>query len=240
MDQVTVSNRTKSSCEILEIATLVAHFTFDDGVFLQDTGPNSLDTATTQSTSSVSCGRYGQAIHFTGSSSSYFQAYGFTSLGTIDKPFSISLWIRPTTLQGVLVYVSALGGGGNCTWCMPFLAFTSNGSIVAQMWKGSVVSVIGPKSAASTLVWSHIVQTWSLNNGLRLYINNVLVASDNISATSYSASGTVNYLTLANIFPGGVLAIGQATLMPYNGDMDDFHVYSRELSTNDVDQLYNN
>ncbi|CAF1554949.1 unnamed protein product [Adineta ricciae] len=240
MDQITVSNRTKSSCEVLEIATLVAHFTFDDGSFLQDSGPNSLDKATTQSTSSIPYGQYGQAIHFTGTTSSFFQVSGFTSLGTTNKPFSISLWIRPMSLQGVLVHVTRQLTG-HCGWCIPFLAFTSNGSIFAEIWTGdSLVSVIGPKSAVSTLVWSHIVQTWSLNNGLRLYINNILVASDNISAKPFLASGTVNFITLANVFPGGLLYGHQAISMPYNGSMDDFRVYSRELSANDVNQLYNN
>ena len=38
---MTVSNRAKFSCEVLEIATLAAHFTFDNGSFLIDSGPNS-------------------------------------------------------------------------------------------------------------------------------------------------------------------------------------------------------
>ncbi len=96
MDQMTVSNRVKSACEVLEIATLVAHFTFDTGSFLNDSSPNSL-TATTQSTSSISSGRYSQAITFNGSNSSYYQISGFTALRISAKSFSISLWLRPTS-----------------------------------------------------------------------------------------------------------------------------------------------
>ncbi|CAF1657227.1 unnamed protein product, partial [Adineta ricciae] len=238
MDQMTVSNRVKSSCEILEIATLVAYFTFDNGLFLNDSGPNSLNAAITQSTSSISTGRYSEAISFDGSYSSYFQAYGFTALGKSNKPFSISLWIRPISLQGVLVHVSSnITGLG---WCMPFLAFTSNNSITAQIYNGSSVTFsVDPTKSVSISVWSHIVQTWSSSNGIRLYINNILVASSLSSAITYVASESINYITLGNSFNSTSSCFtGQANTMPYKGDMDDFRIYSRELSANDVCTLY--
>jgi hypothetical protein len=238
MEEMTVSNRVKSSCEILEIATLVAHFTFDNGSFLLDSGPNSLPAATTQSTSSVSSGRFSQAVHFNGSNSTYFQMYGFYSLGIINKPFSISLWIRPTSLLGIIVHVSssALGNG----WCLPFLAFATNGSLGAQIYNGSVISVVAPTSSVSTLVWSHVVETWSPPNGLRLYINNVLVASLG-SAVAYSGNSVINYITLGNTLIGPTECLmGVANDTAYTGDMDDFRVYSRELSASDVCTLYTN
>ena len=45
----------------VELATLVTHFTFDNGSFLYDSDPNSL-SATTQSTSLTLLGRYSPAI----------------------------------------------------------------------------------------------------------------------------------------------------------------------------------
>jgi hypothetical protein len=142
MDQMTVSNRVKSACEILEIATLVARFAFDTGSFLNDSGPNSLQ-ATTQSTSSLSSGRFSQAITFNGSNSSYFQMSGFTALGISNKAFSISLWIRPVSLLGIVLHVSTNVSGTG--WCIPFLSFTINGSIIAQIYNGSAqISVVDP------------------------------------------------------------------------------------------------
>jgi hypothetical protein len=74
-------------------------------------------------------------------------------------------------------------------------------------------------------VWSHIVETWSPTNGLRLYIDSVLVASLP-SATIYSASGVSNFLTLANslsgmgnCYDGG---LGVTVPGPFDGDIDDF------------------
>ncbi|CAF0780857.1 unnamed protein product [Adineta steineri] len=237
MDQVTVSNRAKSSCEILDIATLVAYFTFDNGLFLIDSGPNSL-SATTQSISSISSGRHNQAITFNGLNSSFFQISGFNALGTSNKPFSFSLWIRPILLRGVLLHLSIYNNGAG--WCMPFLSFTSNGSLVAQIYNGSaVVSAIDPTFSISTSVWSHIVQTWSSTNGLRLYINNNLVKSNPVS--TYTASGGSNFVTLANMLSNAsTCLLGPGDSIPYQGDIDDFRAYSRELSSSDVCTLCSN
>ena len=232
---MTLSNRVKSTSEILEIATLVAYFTFDNGSFLIDSGPNSLQ-ATTQSTSLTSSGRYFQAITFNGLTTSYFQIAGFVSLGMSTKPFSISLWIRPLSLEGSLIFVSSTATG--CYWCVSFLGFTSTGLLAAQIYDGTYASVIS-SAPISTFVWSHVVQTWSSSNGLRLYINGVLVASDT-TITIYEASGSPNYITLANVLISYGTSLGIMGSPVYQGDIDDFRVYSRELSSTEVDALYTN
>ena len=237
MNQMTVSTRAKPECEILEIATLVAHFTFNAGLFLIDSGPNSLQ-ATTQSTSSISSGRYLQAITFNGSNSSYYQMSSFTSLGTVNKPFSFSLWLRPTTLSGVVLYGSRDSTGTGP--CVQFLGFSVNGLLQAQIYDGDARIWIGDGNfSVSTSVWSHVVQTWNSTNGLRLYVNNVLVGSRPSSA--YNMLATSLYLTLGNALAGmEFCAFGPITRSSYNGDIDDFRVYSRELSANDVSILYTN
>jgi hypothetical protein len=238
MDQMTVSNRAKPACEILEIATLAAHFTFDTELFLIDSGPNSLQ-AKTQSTSSISSGHYAQAITFTGSSSSYYQISDFTALGTSNKPFSISLWLRPTSRLGIVVHVS-VDSSGQGSWCIPFLGFSSNGTIQAQILDNTnVTSIADPTFSVATSVWSHVVQTWSPTNGLSLYVNGVLVASESYS--TYGASGLPDYITLGNGLSGAkTCPLGGITGSPYQGDMDDFRVYSRQLTADDVYTLYNN
>jgi hypothetical protein len=123
---------------------------------------------------------------------------------------------------------------------MPFLVFFLNGSLAAQIYSGSIISVVAPSVSLPTSIWSHVVQTWSSTNGLRLYINNVLVASLT-SATTYSASGSPMFLTLANTLNGASFCyMGQLNSSAYKGDMDDFRVYSRELSAGDICTLYTN
>ncbi len=118
IDRLAFASRAKSACEILEEATLSAYFRFDSATFLSDSGPNSLSTVG-QSISLVSTRHSLQAISFSGSTSSYFQVSDVTSLGITNRPFSISFWIRPQSLSGVLVHVSSNASG--IGWCMPFL-----------------------------------------------------------------------------------------------------------------------
>ncbi|CAF0839563.1 unnamed protein product [Adineta steineri] len=242
IDQMTVSTRVKSSCEILDIATLVAHFTFDNGLVLNDSGPNYLQ-ATTSETSTFASGRFSQAISFNGTQYSYFQASGFTAFGTNNKSYSISLWLRPTSLLGIIVHVSTASSGLG-GWCVPFLGFAANGSVVGQSYVNmvGVDTVANPTLSVATLVWSHVVQTWSLINGLCLYVNNVLVTPCLSSANSYSASGGSDFLTLGSMFnaTAGLCAMGEIIQSSYKGEMDDFRVYSRELSACDVSTLYYN
>ena len=233
---MTVSNRAKSAYEVFEVATLVAHFTFDTGLFLTDSGPNSLQ-ATTQSTSATSSGRFSQAITFTGTSSSYYQIGGLTALGTSNQAFSISIWLRPISLSGVVVFVS--NTANPTTWCMPFIGFDSNGFVLAQIFDGIFVNTVSDSTHTVAIsVWSHIVQTYSSTNGVRLYINGTLVASQ--PYTTYGASGQQNYITLGTNLGASGCVHGSIVDSSYQGDMDDFRIYSRELSSTDVSTLYIN
>ncbi|CAF0993194.1 unnamed protein product [Rotaria sordida] len=218
IDKLAITSRDKSACKILEEATLVAYFSFNSGVELIDSGPNSLSVVR-QSVSFVSTGHFFQAISFNGSTSSYFQISDLTSLGITNRAFSISLWIRSQNLSGILVHVSSNSSG--LGWCVPFLGFTTSGSIVAQISNTAI------RSASST-------------NRLRLYVNNVLVASTIVMATSYTASSVPNYVTLANSLSGaGVCSSGLLGSMdPYNGDIDELKIYSRELTAADICTLY--
>ncbi|CAF4335733.1 unnamed protein product [Rotaria sordida] len=107
------------------------------------------------------------------------------------------------------------------------------------MYNSNVKSVIGP-SVSVISDWAHIVEIWSSTNGLRLYVNNILVASTTAMATSYIASSVQNYVTLANSLSGtgncGAGLLG--SMSPYNGDIDEFRIYSRELTAADICTLY--
>ncbi|CAF4501030.1 unnamed protein product, partial [Rotaria socialis] len=177
------------------------------------------------------------AISFTGSNTSYFQAIGFTALRISNHEFSISFWVYPESLSGTLVHVSSsLNGTG---WCMPFIGLTGNGSLVAQIYNGVTLSLLGPNVSLST--WYQVVQTWSPANGLQLYVNSWMTYSLS-SAASFLASGSPPmYVTLANsLFGSGNCHGGMLnSTMPFIGAIDDFRVYSRELTYDDVCTIYN-
>ena len=190
----------------------------------------------------ITSGHVAKALSFSGSSNSFFQASGFTSLGSGSQAFSISFWIQPSSLLGTVVHLSSLALGQG--WCYPLLGFTSNGSLVAQVYMGNMtfatfVTAIGPILSTSSS-WILVVQTWSSTNGLRLYVNNTLVSST-ITGPTFQASGTTpNYLTLANCQSGCVSCFGGSvgTSGPFSDAIDDWRVYSRELTANDVCSLY--
>lgn len=233
IDQLLVTRRAKSSCEILERATLAARFEFDSSSPYTDSGPNNVSI--TQSTATIVIGRKNQAISFAGTSASYFQAWGFTSLGITNQPFSIALWIKPYALSGTLLHLSTSSTGTGST-CFPLLGFDSNGAIVAQVLTnaGTVVSVTGPTLPTSSS-WTPIIQTWSTTNGLRLYVNGTLVGSG-VASTFLGSETTPNYLTLGNCLNGCSSctsgSVGSAG--PYTGVVDDWHIFNRELTSSDV------
>ena len=230
-----MNRRPKSGCELLELATLAAHFKFDQPSPFADSSPNGV-TVTSSSTSSITVGRFNQGISFSGSSSSHFQASGLTALGFTNQPFSISFWIQPQVRSGTLVHLSSTPTGtGN--HCFPLLGFSSTGAIIAQVLTGptTLIEAPGPILPVGSSAWIPVVQTWSATNGLRFYVNDTLVSS--ISASAFLASETTpNYLTLGGCLNGcGVCPNGQvAAPGPFAGGLDDFRVYLRELTAVDV------
>jgi hypothetical protein len=218
----------KSPCEILNDASLIAHFTFDNNY--NDVGPNSMiGTYNPQGNSGLSfiSGRVNQSLNFN-SWNSYFQSCGFYALGQ-NQSYSIAMWVQPSYQSGTLFHLSstATGSGG---WCLPMIGFSSNGSIVVQTWNGSTVSIMGPILPINT--WTHIVQTYSSTNGLRLYINGGLYGSAPVN--TFSSSSLTMCVLLASSGLGTNCQTGLISMGSYSGAIDEFYVYNRELNALEV------
>jgi hypothetical protein len=167
--------------------------------------------------------------------------YGFVLLGVSAYPYSIALWVRPSSIGGsVLVRLSTATDGTG--WCADMMGFSSIGQIVVTGWQLSTqLQIVGPILSAN--VWTHVVATYSTANALRLYVNGIYYNST--SALTYLASGTVNILTLGNPLQGLPYGLGGScnsqSIVPsaYNGLLDEFRVYSRELNSTDIYALAN-
>ena len=228
IDQLTLTNRVKTSCEILNDASLVAHFPLDGSS--KDIGPNAMiGTYNTRNNNGLSwiSGRVNQALNFN-SSNSYFQSCGFYSLGQ-NQPYSIVMWVNPSFQSGTLFHLSSAATGSG-TWCLPMIGFSSNGSLVAQSWNGSAVLIMGPILPINT--WTHIVQTYSSTNGLRLYINGGLY--DSATINKFSSSNLIMCITLGGSGYGKNCQTGSISMGQYSGAIDEFYVYNRELTVLEI------
>lgn len=105
LDELMISTRVKSACEILNDATLAAYFPFDNTLI--DAGPNSLSLTASGATFIV--GYTNQGIYLSGANS-YVQIGGLTGLGRSNHPYSIAFWVLPT-VKGVLAHVSTNSSG---------------------------------------------------------------------------------------------------------------------------------
>jgi len=251
IDQLSVTMRVKSPCEILQDASLVVYYPFDNTI--TDHGPNSIVGTLSSSGTSYVSGYNGSDALQLNSTGAYYQIPSLTALGISNQAFSIALWVKPTAVSGPLVHVSSAANGNSSFfaiyafyishigfggWCIPFLGFSSSGQIIANVPTSSstIVSATGPVIQTAPF-WTHIAQTWSATNGLRLYINGYLYA--NLSqATTYSASGAQNYLTLGTVLNGTTCWGGSIqNISQYFGAIDEFYLYSRELNANEICQL---
>lgn len=235
IDEMWLVMRTKSSSEIFDEATLVTLNTFDNNSPYQDSGPLKL-LITTNSTSSVS-GRVNQAISFT-TNSSYYQIYGFVLLGIGNNPYSMSIWIYPLSLNGsMIVHISSTSNGQG--WCIDSIGISSSGRIIIHGWNSSIQTIIGPFLNLNS--WTHIVNTYSYQNGHRLYINGTFFSTT--GPVTYSASNVPNYITLGNSLQGSLscTSLNQQAFpsRPFLGYIDEFRVYSRELNQQDINSLAN-
>lgn len=93
-------------------------------------------------------------------------------------------------------------------------------------------------------VWTHIVITYSSDNGLALYVNGNMLGVTTGFTSLNSYFFTQPYLTMGNARTSGSVPTcnsGGSLLAPgaYRGSIDELRIYSRELSINDICSLYN-
>jgi hypothetical protein len=117
LDHVTISDRAKSACEILQDATLTVYLPFDN--VLTDGGPNFYVPTPVGQT--YGTGHLNQAVFFSASNSRVIIS-GITVLGqtasSFSLPYSFSLWLSPTasSLTGAAIIHVSSSSSGNHTY----------------------------------------------------------------------------------------------------------------------------
>ncbi|CAF1603288.1 unnamed protein product [Adineta ricciae] len=232
IDKLTFESRVKSSEEILDEATLVAYYPFDNSY--DDVGPNQMINSTFLSTMFDSDGRFDQCLLINSTNLSYFQSTGFYYLGQTNYPFSFSLWIYPFINNGTILQMSSIDG-----WCVPTIGFDSSGRLTIQiLGANGIYSSSFTSGTISLNQWTHIVMTYSKINGIQLFVNGSF-SSENMKHRTYSATGSRYTILVGTSLPSDICSHGKTQIVPlqFRGKIDELKIFSRELSFIEIAQL---
>jgi hypothetical protein len=106
---------------------------------------------------------------------------------------------------------------------------------MASSYSTGATSVTGPTIPANS--WTHAAITYSSASGMRLYVNGTLKMSS--TPFSFTSSGYPMHVFVASPSSGVSCVSKYSNSGPYVGALDEFRVYSRELSASDVAALAN-
>jgi hypothetical protein len=151
-----------------------------------------------------------------------------------NVPYTIAMWIRPTAAAGVVLHLAdTIGGGGYCysvarldtaTKKMLFTHFNGTGQTLTST------------NAIAENAWTHVAFTFSPAGGTKLYINGVEDVK-NAAINSWTGSGgTAPKSYILGSARGGTGCLG-ANATNFNGSVDDFKIYARELAPADIQKL---
>ena len=235
LDSIFYFSRAKNASEVLYDATVVAYLSFD-GNTLIDSGPLSIN-GTGTNYSYASSGRVGNALSLP-SLPSYVQITGLRRISTSSWPYSVAIWIYPTSLAGgTIMHLSSRTDGALAgALCLAIMGLTSSGQIAINSWNGGNVPITGPVVPLNA--WTHVMATYSSTNGERLYVNGSL--SSLVGAYNYfSGFGIPMTITLGSSLLGTTCPTGTIQMGQFYGSLDEFYVYARELTASEASALAN-
>ena len=220
-----------SSSEVLWDATQTLYYAFESD--LTDEGPLGINGSGTQ-VQYVASGRVGQALDLT-ATPSFVEARNLIYLGTHNRSYSLSIWIRPqVVMNGTIIHVASTDP--TIGWSIPMLGFTADGSIAAQSCSsnGSIL-LMGPPIDVTQ--WTHVAVTYNPAAEFRLWVNGTQV---NSTSFSFLSAGVPVTATLGSSpSSAGPCTSSLIVMDDFSGFIDEFRLYSRVLSSADVRSLAN-
>ncbi|MEO6630643.1 MAG: LamG-like jellyroll fold domain-containing protein, partial [Mucilaginibacter sp.] len=168
-------------------------------------------------------------------------AFGSGGSGGSDTPFSIAFWYKDVAVSGTKIGFSFLRPGA--TLSCGILNIMTAGSCAIYMAGNGGINVehmnINNTVALTRAVWNHIVFTYDgskLLAGMKMYVNGTLVTVDANTIGTYNGQVTLSSDHQLQI--GGGNLLGAQTIFS-GGLMDEFYWFNKELSSNEVSELYN-
>ena len=197
------------------------YYSYDDTNFSGSTvydisGNNNDGTMVSMTTGAT--GKINEAFEFDGSAS-HITAGTVFNVNTGD--FSVSAWVKFDSLSGGVVAMSDFSNPTNNKW----LVYTDQVDQIRFLTKDSSNNDVYSTSTINTGNWYHLVVTRSGSTG-KIYLNGTL------DTTGNTASGDIS--------SGGTSSIGRFSSTYFDGVIDEFAYYTKELSLSEVQELYNN
>ncbi len=169
----------------------------------------------------------GSAYSFNGTN----QYISTTTQLTTPTNFAISLWFKTsTTTGGKLIGFGDVQTGLSGSYDK-HIYMSNAGNIIFGVYPGSVQTISSPTTLRDGN-WHHVIASLSSTNGMKLYIDGVLAASNASITTSQNYSGywKIGYDNL-NTWTS------QPTSLYFNGSLDDIAIYNKELSAAEITSL---
>ena len=245
IDEVRVYNRALSAAEVQALYKsgaqkftapptnlgLVGYWSMNEGTgsYAGDSSGNRNQGTLTNGPTWVD-GKRGKAINFDGSNDYVVSGAAFSDLGTTNKPYTLSAWIKANTGEttGNIInsYIAGLGG-----WRLGMVTLSTS-KIVVNSWVGSRSTATSTTSITPGQ-WYHVVNTWDASGGLRIYINGAF--DNSVAQATYSASGGSNVVSVAL---GALNGAAGSTENYFAGLIDEVRIYNRALSAAEIQALY--
>ena len=214
--------------------TLVCYFSFDSTPYT-DSGPLELIGTGINVSLAIGLGRRKNALSLA-LTPSYFVIQGLAQFNRLVQAYSISLWIKPSSIEGgTILHIATYHDDCVSFQSLVYVRLTSIGQITVQfMDSHRTATLSGPFVSANA--WTQVVLTSGTIHGMRLYVNGSL--SNQSRSFVYSTSITSNYIYLGS-FPWPQCIRGITLLSAqYHGLLDEFRLFSDEMSATDV-SLFN-
>jgi hypothetical protein len=165
-------------------------------------------------------GKYGDAVNLNGALNNYVVSSNSFSSSTTG---TISVWINPNGIPADWTKILGWYGG-------PSL-FVQGGSKhpYLQMHIGGLTTAVVASSPISPGVWQLITATWNYDSSI------------NQTTLSIYINGALSYSKIAGGAPLNVtnpISIGANSGVSFSGSVDDFRLYNRALSSNEILALY--
>jgi len=161
-------------------------------------------------------------------------------ISSSNQSFTFALWINPSQspAQGILIQLST--DRTDVLWTIPMLGFTNTGYITSQLCSTTdMITVSGPLINANS--WTHLAVTYNPTGNFTLWINGTIFRSTPSTFDYYSsvASPLVATIGSSTIIPSFTCSSYLISLGQYVGLIDQFQIYSRVLSSNEILALIN-